>query len=199
MNEKDRTSQTTSGIKYVSDDGLMKRGWTPRLVARFLPDADQMSGDPKNQHRLHLISRIDAVEQTAEFLEARERAAGKTLSCFVCETPLKPPQRGFAMPVMMFIKKPHIVCEDVDCCSSWDCVGILERVAETTIRRFDALRSRFKAKGRLSEQDIAQCYHGARTSTARLVFLSRQVLDLIDPENVDPAPRAESESNGSSA
>ncbi|GIV96718.1 MAG: hypothetical protein KatS3mg057_1375 [Herpetosiphonaceae bacterium] len=58
---------------------LKKRGWTPALITRFLPEPDSIKQNPYYRRgapmRLYQQARVEAIEATPEFREAQQRAA----------------------------------------------------------------------------------------------------------------------------
>lgn len=62
-----------------SGQGLKDRGWTDAMIRRFLPEPDVTAVNPYHKSgppmRLYYVSRIEAIEQTDEFLSARAVAS----------------------------------------------------------------------------------------------------------------------------
>lgn len=63
---------------------LKKRGWTPALITRFLPEPDSIKQNPYYRRgapmRLYQQARVEAIEATPEFREAQQRAARRSIS-----------------------------------------------------------------------------------------------------------------------
>jgi hypothetical protein len=58
---------------------LRERGWTPSLILRLLGEPDELRRNPYYRKaapmRLYAADRVEAIEQTPVFLEARQQAA----------------------------------------------------------------------------------------------------------------------------
>jgi len=66
---------------YCSVPDLRKRGWTPALIARFLPTPDDTWPNPHYRKaapmKAYLADRVSAIEQSPEFAALRARAEAR--------------------------------------------------------------------------------------------------------------------------
>lgn len=71
----------------LNQGALRRRGWSPAMVARFLPVADELAANPhgyRSPMPLFARARVEAVEATPDFIEAKaaadQRRRGKTVA-----------------------------------------------------------------------------------------------------------------------
>lgn len=67
--------------KYLTRTGLLSRGWTAGLIGKFLPSPDLIRPNPNYRSaapmKLYLIERVAEVENSEEFIAARDRLSSR--------------------------------------------------------------------------------------------------------------------------
>lgn len=70
--------------EFVIKSKLVERGWTDALVTKFLPEPDQTKSNPRYRSaapmKLYLKERVEKIEATEQFKEAKEKSGSRRLS-----------------------------------------------------------------------------------------------------------------------
>lgn len=70
--------------EYLARASLLKRGWTDTLIAQYLIKHDLQKPNPRYRSappmKLYLLARVERIEATPEFQEAREKASRRKQS-----------------------------------------------------------------------------------------------------------------------